>query len=256
MFVRLAFAVAAHLDPEILIVDEVLAVGDSTFQRKCLGKMSDVAREGRTILFVSHNMAAVQQLATHGVVLNKGRIVFNGTISEAVSHYIKQTEQPLKHRLKDRLDRQGNGRLRFTHIEIENEKGMPVERVLTGMDITIRLHYEASESIPDATVDVAFNLSNSLGLVITNLNSSDTGLHRAPIYKKGSFICRWPKFGLKTGTYKGALFCSINGEIADWMQNAIEINVETGDYFGSGKIIGRSQGDVLFMHKWESESSL
>lgn len=88
MYVRLAFAVAAHLEPEILIIDEVLAVGDSEFQKKCIGKMSQTAREGRTILFVSHNMASVQSLCTRGIVLDRGTIVFNGEIHDAVNQYL------------------------------------------------------------------------------------------------------------------------------------------------------------------------
>lgn len=89
MYVRLAFAVAAHLEPEILVIDEVLAVGDAEFQRKCLGKMSDAANEGRTVLFVSHNMAAVRAICTSGLVLRGGRVVAHGPVGEAVAHYTR-----------------------------------------------------------------------------------------------------------------------------------------------------------------------
>ncbi|MBI1760336.1 MAG: ABC transporter ATP-binding protein [Acidobacteria bacterium] len=92
MYMRLAFAVAAHLEPEILVVDEVLAVGDAEFQKKCLGKMSDVARGGRTILFVSHNLQAMQTLCERGVVLNEGQVVFNGGISKAIQVYSERTQ--------------------------------------------------------------------------------------------------------------------------------------------------------------------
>ena len=88
MYVRLAFAVAAHLEPEILIVDEVLAVGDMAFQKKCLGKMGELSRVGRTVLFVSHNVAAVENLCRHGIVLQGGRLVFEGTSKDAVRHYL------------------------------------------------------------------------------------------------------------------------------------------------------------------------
>src|SRR4051794_30267485 len=105
MYVRLAFAVAAHLEPEILLVDEVLAVGDAAFQKKCLGKMGDVAREGRTVLFVSHNMAAVQSLCTRGVVLERGGVTFYWKQTEAIEHYVDghqqsgETFQDLTHRI-------------------------------------------------------------------------------------------------------------------------------------------------------------
>src|SRR3989339_1683007 len=94
MYMRLAFAIAAHLEPEILIVDEVLAVGDAAFQKKCLGKMSDVAtREGRTVLFVSHNMAAIQQLCQKGILLSKGQLTYNGTSNDAVNQYINMSDR-------------------------------------------------------------------------------------------------------------------------------------------------------------------
>lgn len=95
MRVRLAFAVAAHLDPEIMIIDEVLAVGDAEFQKKCLNKMEDVAGHGRTILFVSHNMSAVNKLCTRGIVLKNGSLSFDGATSEAISHYMANNESPL-----------------------------------------------------------------------------------------------------------------------------------------------------------------
>jgi lipopolysaccharide transport system ATP-binding protein len=95
MYVRLAFAVAAHLEPEILIVDEVLAVGDAEFQKKCLGKMEEVARGGRTVLFVSHNMAAIKSLTTRGIVLDAGRVVFSGTTEQTIHHYVQLISRPV-----------------------------------------------------------------------------------------------------------------------------------------------------------------
>jgi lipopolysaccharide transport system ATP-binding protein len=89
MYVRLAFAIAAHLDPEILIVDEVLAVGDAAFQKKCLGKMENVASNGRTVIFVSHDLASVSRLCRSGILLDQGRTVWQGKISEVVSHYLQ-----------------------------------------------------------------------------------------------------------------------------------------------------------------------
>src|SRR5436305_3344688 len=106
MYVRLAFAVAAHLEPEILVVDEELAVGDAGFQRKCLGKMGDVAREGRTIIFVSHNMAAVESLCRRGVLLEGGRVTAVGSQMEAIAEYLRSTTPP-GHTLRERTDRRG-----------------------------------------------------------------------------------------------------------------------------------------------------
>ena len=125
MYVRLAFAVSAHLDPDILIIDEVLAVGDADFQKKCLGKMQDVSRtEGRTILFVSHSMAAVKELCNKGILLENGQVAFAGDVQETISRYLSadMTISSASAFLKDPSIRRGNGEVRFTEIVINNNK--------------------------------------------------------------------------------------------------------------------------------------
>jgi lipopolysaccharide transport system ATP-binding protein len=120
MYVRLAFAVAAHMEPEVLLVDEVLAVGDAAFQKKCLGKMGDVAQEGRTVLFVSHNMGLMQSLCTRGILLQDGVVSADTTIDAAVEAYLTTLEQPPSQNLGERTDRKGSGRVRLTNVEILN----------------------------------------------------------------------------------------------------------------------------------------
>ena len=146
MYVRLAFAVAAHLDPEILIVDEVLAVGDFEFQKKCLGKMSDVATEGRTVLFVSHNMAAIENLCKTGIVLDSGQLTYQGSQTEAISNYLegyKNTDT----NLMDPNNRDGSGLIRIVDAYLKNSSGKVVEVVQSGEDIDICLHYNWDPSI-------------------------------------------------------------------------------------------------------------
>ncbi len=116
MYVRLAFAVAAHLNPEILIVDEVLAVGDAEFQKKCMGKMNDVARSGRTVIFVSHNLQAVSLFCTRGVWLSKGEVVFNGRADEAIDRYVASWTDASAAADRD-LRRPGSGEMRFVELE-------------------------------------------------------------------------------------------------------------------------------------------
>jgi hypothetical protein len=131
MYVRLAFAVAAHLEPDILIVDEVLAVGDALFQKKCLGKMGDVAKEGRTVLFVSHNMAAVKDLCVTSILLNNGNISHIGTANDIVREYLSEPTRisaPTDF-LNDSKNRRGNGEVRFTEIKIDNSD-MPIDPTL------------------------------------------------------------------------------------------------------------------------------
>ncbi|MBI3912600.1 MAG: ABC transporter ATP-binding protein [Chloroflexi bacterium] len=253
MYVRLAFAVAAHLEPEILIIDEVLAVGDAQFQKKCLGKIGEVAKTGRTVLFVSHNMAAVQNLCESGIVLDTGRIVFAGPIEPAIRFYLEEkTAAPREAELRDRRDRTGTQTLRFTEVRILGTDGNELATVLSGQDIVVRFYYESQQELNNANVNIAFNLYNPQGVVITNLNSKDVGRLRLPIAKSGWFECVWPKFSLRAGIYTCALFCEVNGEIVDWLQSAFQIRVEEGDFFGTGSIIQRGQGEILVTYDWRS----
>jgi lipopolysaccharide transport system ATP-binding protein len=253
MYMRLAFAVAAHLEPEILLVDEVLAVGDAAFQKKCLGKMGEVAQGGRTVLFVSHNMAAIQNLCRTGIVLNAGQVQFVGPIEQAVAHYLQDSAQPIRSvNLRDRHDRQGDGALRFTQVQICDQAHQPLDIVLTGQELNVCLEYEARQADPDAQVVVAFNVYNAQGVLLTNLNSRDVGRTALPVTQRGYFECRWPKFNLRSGVYTCALFCELNGNIADWLQSAFQIQVEDGDFFGTGSVILRSQGEFLVPYDWRS----
>ena len=248
MFMRLAFAVAAHLDPEILIVDEVLAVGDQEFQRKCLGKMHDVSLSGRTVLFVSHNMAAIQHLCTRGIVLDRGALIYDGAVSAAVQHYLQSSTVAAAS--LEQKGRRGNGRLQFTGVTFVSADATPLTVALSGHDLRIRLHYECAEPRSDAAVNIAFNVRSPSGYLLTNLNTVDTGSTRMPLYRKGYFECVWPRLNLRAGSYECTLFCSIDSEIADWIQNAFRMEIEDGDFYGTGRIIQRDQGDVLVPHSW------
>lgn len=250
MYVRLAFAVAAHLEPEILVVDEVLAVGDSEFQKKCLGKMNDVATEGRTVLFVSHNMAAVQQLCERGIVLDKGNMAFCGTIADAVQSYISNVKTLIVTDLEKRQDRKGSQWLKFTKVALYDSGGKELQQVMSGQDVFIRLFYKSEREKQNALVLASFNVRNNQGYLLTNLNSVDSGHSTLDIYRNGYFECYWPKFNLRSGSYDCNLFCSVNGDIVDWMQSAFAINVEDGDFFQTGKLIDREQGEILVHYSW------
>ena len=255
MYVRLAFAVAAHLDPEILVVDEVLAVGDAAFQKKCLGKMGDVAHEGRTVLFVSHNMAAVQQLCKSGLVLYQGKVNFQGDIGSTINHYIQDVKTVQAVKLADRRDRKGNQRLKFTRVGLFDTAGNEQRQVISGQDVFIRFYYVSDKTMRDVTVNIAFNVRSSQGYLLTNLNSLDVDKSTMNLYPKGFLQCFWPRFNLRSGSYDCALFCTVNGDIVDWLQSAFTIHVEDGDFFGTGKILSRDAGDILVSNSWSSHLS-
>ncbi|MBU1181081.1 MAG: ABC transporter ATP-binding protein [Proteobacteria bacterium] len=252
MYVRLAFAVAAHLEPEILVVDEVLAVGDASFQKKCLGKMGDVAKEGRTVLFVSHNMAAVRQLCQNGMVLNEGKVNFLGDIGSTINRYLQDVKTVQAVSLAERRDRQGSQWLKFTGVRLFNTAGNEQRQAISGQDVFIRFYYVSDKVMRDASVNIAFNVRSNQGCLLTNLNSLDVEKTTMNLYSTGFLQCFWPRFSLRSGSYECALFCAVNGDIVDWLQSAFTIQVEDGDFFSTGRIINREQGDVLFSYDWAS----
>jgi lipopolysaccharide transport system ATP-binding protein len=163
MYVRLAFAVAAHLEPEILIVDEVLAVGDAEFQKKCLGKMKDVSeKDGRTVLFVSHNMAAVKQLCTRGIVLRQGQLKFSGTQYEAVNYYqnAHQTNSSFKHE-GELEDAPGNDLIRILKFDVYPLQGDNIT-ISSGVEFELQFYNHK----PDSNIGVTFELKSTEEIIV------------------------------------------------------------------------------------------
>lgn len=175
MYVRLAFAVAAHLTSEILVVDEVLAVGDITFQKKCLGKMRDVSRLGRTVLFVSHSMSAVAALCTRGLLLESGRVLIDGDVPRVVAAYQADRRATRSDNdLKD-LPREGSGKLRFVTVDVHgaDSEGQPLEIAATGCNlvVTVRLQCHA----PVQAANVAVIICDSTGYRLIDANTALKG---------------------------------------------------------------------------------
>ncbi|MDF1845439.1 MAG: Wzt carbohydrate-binding domain-containing protein, partial [Rubripirellula sp.] len=169
MYVRLAFAVAAHLEPEVLIVDEVLAVGDSAFQKKCLGKMQDVGSDGRTVLFVSHNMGAVRTLCTRGVMLENGRVTADGPVNEVVNRYLLgATECDVDGWIEDEHTRVGTGEAKIRRVQLLNEFGDPTPSIPMGEDVRVRLSFEVLERIPDAHFEIGIYSEEGTAVAITH----------------------------------------------------------------------------------------
>ena len=176
MFVRLGFAVAAHLDPDLLLVDEVLAVGDAEFQRKCLGKMRDVASEGRAVVFVSHNLAAVQRLCTRALYIDKGQLMMDGVPDAVVDRYLLDTGARRSggiSTIPDGIDRVGTGDARLRQVALLDESGHPIDQVHLGQPLRITATYEVLKPISNLTMEVA--VSNTEGDLIATANTIDRG---------------------------------------------------------------------------------
>ena len=181
MKVRLAFAVAAHLDPEILLIDEVLAVGDAAFQRKCLGKMSDVARAGRTVLFVSHNMTAVSTLCSRAVLLKKGQVAYDGAANDVVGEYLAAIEdEPSEITWDDQMRAPGNDVIRVVAVRAFSESG-PVQPF--PIDQPLHLEVDYVNLREGSRVYVAFRLKDPAGSwVLTSLNAPEASTSEDPYY--------------------------------------------------------------------------
>ena len=175
MYVRLAFAVAAHLDPEILVIDEVLAVGDAEFQKKCLGKMESSARcEGRTVLFVSHNIAAVESLCSAAVLLSDGELMVKGNTQHVVHEYLRSMRRGAVIPLGDRKDREGSGLVRFTSLSLADESGRNVTSFQCGAGATLFWALE-NNSDREMKLNVSIGIDNELGQRILLLDSALLG---------------------------------------------------------------------------------
>jgi lipopolysaccharide transport system ATP-binding protein len=249
MYVRLAFAVAAHLDPEILIIDEVLAVGDAGFQKKCLGKMEDVARQGRAVLFVSHNMAAIQNLCSNGIVLKEGGIAFQGNASESISFYHRSVVSGLTEvDLINRKDRSGTGALRFTRIVFLDSIYSPVHTLTCGKPTKIRLHYTTTKPLTNVAAAIAFgsHAGENKILLWTELLKANY----PSVSGEGYFECNIPRLPLFPGTYLITLFSQSGPEILDWIREADLVVVREGDFYGIGNLIGPGHQSVLVEHTW------
>jgi homopolymeric O-antigen transport system ATP-binding protein len=246
MYVRLAFSVAAHLEPEILLVDEVLAVGDMAFQRKCLGKMDDVAQAGRTVLFVSHNMGILQQLCERGIFLHQGTVQADGTITEAVDAYLQTLEQARSHDLSKRTDRKGTGQARLVGAEVVNGSRESSSILKTGNPA--RFIFSVSNFVPGLACN--FFIYDTIGQPITSFYSRVRGPQDAYDPKNGlEFVCELDELLLLPGRYRIDVAIVGDNRLQDFIEAAAVFEV------GDGQVGGRpAQHDgkfsIVMEHRW------
>jgi lipopolysaccharide transport system ATP-binding protein len=251
MYVRLAFAVAAHLEPEILVVDEVLAVGDAEFQKKCLGKMREVSKGGRTVLFVSHNMAAVQNLCRSAMMIRKGRLTVFGPTADVISVYLADAGLVATDSLASRNDREGSAAIRFSFVRFRSGRNESSNALVCGDTAVIEMHFEnyTGEDLP--FVNVGIGIDNHFGQRIACLDSEWVN----QIFKKVPADVRCVEIGiphlpLAPGRYGFTLYASVNGIVADWIKNAGFFDVDPGDFYGTGKLPPPEQGFFLMSYRF------
>jgi lipopolysaccharide transport system ATP-binding protein len=253
MYVRLGFAVAAHLEPDILVVDEVLAVGDAAFQQKCLGKMGDVAKAGRTVIFVSHNMAAMQGMCSKCYLLKGGKLVTEGAPRAVIEQYMAGAASGAATQLAERQDRQGTGAIRMETVITCDEKGRPIDNALCGQNISFAVSYRSRDDKPISRLDMHIAFYTTVGHFMFNCASEASGHRFDVLPPKGQLVCHIPELPLAPGRYVFNLYATVGGVVADWVQQAGVLNVAIGDYYGTGQLKTHNEG-FLVKHKWTTHS--
>jgi lipopolysaccharide transport system ATP-binding protein len=249
MYLRLAFAVAAHLEQEVLLIDEVLAVGDASFQKKCLGKMEDVARQGRTVLFVSHNMGAMSALCESVVLLEKGRVKKSGPAGEVIGAYLASLDESAGSvALRERTDRGGSGSAKLTGLRLVDSEGAPLRSIISGRECSFELTYESMSMLRRPVFKAT--VYNSVGQPLFQFDSS---LVDAPFYRMpqlGTVCCRLQRLPLSRGKYRMNVSLEDEGVALDHVISAFTFAVEEGDYYGNGRNVAGLSEVCLIDQNW------
>jgi lipopolysaccharide transport system ATP-binding protein len=252
MHVRLAFAVAAHLEPEILIIDEVLAVGDAEFQKRCLGKMNEVAKGGRTVLFVSHNMAAVEALCSRTMLLTEGKLVQFATTPEVIRRY--QRHATSSYDATGRLvrrDRGGGAVPIMQTVTLKDAHDRPTTSFPMGGSVFIEVEFEAPSP-----------LSPVLGIVVkTDTGGSVFGIDNRIVkgfqfdkVERGTIVCQLDRLPLMPGQYSIDLYLGDQHSSLDWVEDAVSFTVISANVFGTGRLPPRHCGAFVWPAKWRLET--
>jgi homopolymeric O-antigen transport system ATP-binding protein len=245
MYVRLAFAVAAHLHTEVMFVDEVLAVGDAAFQAKCLGRIKEISHSGRTVLFVSHNMAAVETLCRRAIVMRAGHVEFAGGVEAATRRYHEQVSHPQAHSAGDL--RPGNGiSTIFKSALLLDDDGEETSFISVGERLHLRIRIDAKT--PIATPTIGLGIDNQVGQRILSLHSPAVNSPIPRIDGATAIDCEIPWLPLAPGEYTLKLSLAVSGHEIDWVDHALHFSVADGNLFGQGR--GAHRGYCVAPSSW------
>jgi lipopolysaccharide transport system ATP-binding protein len=248
MYVRLAFSVAAHLDTDILIVDEVLAVGDYEFQQKCIGKMGDVADTGKTVLFVSHQLDLIYQLCNRAILLDHGKVIKDGNVKSVIDQYYNLSEGNDKP-LHQRQDRQGNLDIKIIDCFLKTRQEKNATYVQIGDALTIVLHVEVKNTYEDVNLSCSImdKRQNSLCELATRTINQNMSFRSAGHYELEIIIPRWQ---INAGTYDLNFMINQHAILFDWVIHAKSFEVNFGDFYGTNRLPD-TERMFLIDYKWE-----
>ena len=247
MYMRLAFAVAAHLEPEILLVDEVLAVGDAAFQKKCLGKMDGVAQEGRTVLFVSHNMGALISICERGILLDGGKLSNIGSINTVVSAYLNDFSEMRTNGIdiSCRKDREGTGDIQLTNFYIEDENGDKQRNIVNGQTVSLVFDYQTRNNRTIENVVFQIEVRKPTGSRLFQFGTRFTGRTFSYVPPIGQFVFKLFRFPLVPGHYRLDVFGEVGGFASDYISWLAPIEVVDGDFYRSGYKVFEKESEFL-----------
>jgi lipopolysaccharide transport system ATP-binding protein len=251
MYVRLAFAVAAHLEPEILLVDEVLAVGDEAFKNKCFNKMEDVAGEGRTVLVVSHNMGAIRQMADRAILLEHGRVKEDGSVERAIEGYFGITQASAREDLRDFPDRGGNGSARILSVSLHSADGGPVETVMPGESMVVRYTVDFKEPVNNPLFQLL--IESASGEPLLDLRSSQWGLHTGTLNGTSTVQVTIESLPLAPGQYILSPCVMDRSETydLDYVRRSILLRVMDGSPYPSGVSVNPKKCRFILQNRWK-----
>jgi lipopolysaccharide transport system ATP-binding protein len=252
MRVRLAFSVAAHLEPEILIIDEVLAVGDASFQKKCLGKMDDVAKSGRTVLFVSHNLESIISLCDRVIWIDDGEIKGDGNPLQIVNQYLETINNISESQIDlTSINRDTNSSFQFSKLIMMNQNNIKSSSFNVGDDLIIKLKYSLKDqNLLKSNLQVKISIHNSTQTEVLNLNNEVSGYIHKLINKEGHVVCKIPHIPLGEGIYSINIEAIINSGAADVINNVGSFEIIPGDYFGTG-VPNNTKANFYCISEWE-----
>jgi len=252
MYVRLAFAVAAHLEPEILLVDEVLAVGDAAFQKKCLGKMEDVSTEGRTVLFVSHNMAAIKHLCSSAIFLERGQVNCQDSTEVVVSQYLQSFSRVASFETSG-LEHNEDLGLTLKRVDILDGDHHVVQALQTGSPVAFRLSVDTRDRYTNVLVSIGLNSSLD-DVRVCVFHSRIAGYQLTLQPPQTTIFCIIPKVLLSPGRYRLSLKIMAGSQRLFYLPNLMNVDVVAGDFYGTGRLPDSWGGVCLIEHAWEAVS--
>jgi lipopolysaccharide transport system ATP-binding protein len=249
MYVRLAFSVAAHLDPDVMLTDEVLAVGDAQFQQKCLGRMREVAGGGRTVIFVSHNRSAISSLCTRAIWLEEGRAAADGAVGDVLARYHESLRKGGDADLLHRLDRQGDGRIRILGISFRGTSGEPIQTATAGSELDVVLRYESGNGRSVRGVNVTLILDSGTGHRLATISNDFSGEDFGELPPVGELICSL-RLPLTDGTYVWSIKARVGGGLADRVMDAAVLTVDGSGFYPTRRAPDVQAGELLLDYRW------